>query len=171
MAVAAELHGIQIPDEQSIGGSRLVLNGVALRTYSFLHIAVYVAGLYLEYRTSDPDAIINAKGPKLLHFVFARHIDAESARKSWRESFDSNCRAPCALPPGSIEKFLAGVPEMHKGDTSDFVFTAKGLAITMNGRPVGQIQDPTFVRIILATFIGPHPTSAPVKTELLGAAH
>jgi hypothetical protein len=170
-ATAAELDGVTLPDVQEAAGTRLVLNGLALRTYSFLRVRIYVAGLYLERRTTDADAILNSNQPKLLHFVFTRDVDADAARKSWRESFDKNCPAPCSVPPGAIERFLAGIPPMHKGDTSTFVFTAKGLDALMNGRLVGQIPNPEFMRVILATFIGTHPTSAAVKRGLLGESH
>jgi hypothetical protein len=167
-AMAAELDGVTLPDAQEAGGTKLVLNGLALRTYSFLRVRIYVAGLYLEQRMSDANAILNSKQPKLLHFVFTRDVDAEAARKSWRESFDNNCPAPCNIPQTAIERFLAGIPAMHKGDTSTFVFTAKGLDALMNGRLVGQIENPDFTRIILSTFIGAHPTSMAVKRGLLG---
>jgi hypothetical protein len=162
------MRGVQIPDSQDVAGSHLVLNGVGTRTYSFLRIALYVAGLYLEHRTSDPNAIINSSDPKLVLFVFTRDIDADRARKSWQESFDENCHAPCSLAPGSVDKFLAGVPSVRKGDSSRFLFTADGLQITMNGKVLGQIHDQTFMHVVMATFIGPHPSSPSVRNALLG---
>ena len=100
MAAAAELDGVVMPDKQDVAGYHFVLNGLGLRTYSILRVHVYVAGLYLERRTSDPNAILGSSQPKLLRFVFVRNVDAEDARKSWREALDQNCPAPCPLPSG-----------------------------------------------------------------------
>ena len=50
-ANAAQLAGVWLPDDREVVGTHLVLNGIALRTYSILHVRVYVAGLYLERRS------------------------------------------------------------------------------------------------------------------------
>jgi hypothetical protein len=169
VAVAAELDGVRMPDTQDVAGVHLILNGLALRTYSVLHIHIYVAGLYLERRSSDPDAILSSNRPKLLRFVFVRDVDVEDVRKSWRESLKKSCHAPCHLSAEMTARFLAALPSIHKGDTVIFLFTIQGLEVFINGRLVGQIPDPDFVKVILASFIGPNPTSADVKRELLGA--
>ena len=70
MAAAAELDGVVTPDKQDVAGYHLVLNGLGLRTYSILRVHIYVAGLYLERRTIDPNAILGSSQPKLLRFVF-----------------------------------------------------------------------------------------------------
>ena len=169
MASAAELDGVAMPDKQDVFGYHFVLNGLALRTYSILRIRVYVAGLYLEHRTIDPNAILGSSQPKLLRFVFLRDVDAEDARKSWREALDRNCPAPCTLPPGSIAQFLAAIPSVHNGDVNTLLFSARGVEFFINGRSAGHIANSDFRQVILSTFIGPNPTSEEVKAGLLGA--
>lgn len=166
---AAELDGVSMPDTRDVAGVHLVLNGMALRTYSFLRIHIYVVGLYLEHRTADADAILNSSQTRLLRFVFERHVNAEDARKSWREGFARNCRPPCHLPADMTNRFLAAVPSVREGDTGALLFTAQGLDVFMNERSVGQVTDPNFVRVILSTFIGEYPVSATLKRNLLGA--
>jgi hypothetical protein len=166
---AAELDGIGMPETMEMSGTHLMLNGLARRTYSFLRIRIYVAGLYLEHYSSDADAILASSQAKLLHFVFMRDIDAEAARRSWRESMDASCRPPCHLAAENVKRFL--VPSVRKGETSTFFFTAQALDISMNGKLVGRITDMGFVRVILATFIGAHPTSDELKRGLLREAH
>jgi hypothetical protein len=166
---AAELDGIVMPDTQKVAGTSLVLNGLALRTHSILRIRVYVAGLYLEHRSSDPDAILASSEPKLLRFVFVRDVDAETARNSWRESLANSCGKPCRVPAENIDRFLSAIPPMHKGDTTTFVFTPEGLDAFKNEELIGRVPDLDFVHVILATFIGAHPTSAAVKRGLLGS--
>jgi hypothetical protein len=166
---AAEIDGVMMPDTQDVAGVRLVLNGAAVRTYSFLRIHIYVAGLYLERRTADAQEIMDSNQSKLLHFIFLRHIDAEDARKSWREDFDKNCRPPCRLSAETTNRFLTAVPTVQKGDTGTLVFTSQGLDILMNEKLIGQVQDPSFVRVILSTFIGAYPVTTTLKRGLLGA--
>src|SRR4051794_31856801 len=114
MAGAAELDGVVMPDTQDVAGHHLVLNGLGLRTYSILRVHVYVAGLYLEHRSADPDAILSSNQLKLLRFVFVRDVDAEDARKSWRVALERNCEVPCRLPADSAARFLAAIPSVHK---------------------------------------------------------
>jgi chalcone isomerase-like protein len=168
IAAAAELDGVVMPDKQDVAGYHLVLNGLALRTYSVLRVHVYVAGLYLERPIHDPNEIIGSRRPKLLRFVFLRDVDAEDARKSWREALDRNCAAPCPLPADSVARFLAAIPSVHKGDVNTLLFTGRGVEFSINGQLAGHIANPNFRQVILSTFIGPNPTSEEVKAGLLG---
>jgi hypothetical protein len=65
---AASLAGVTLPDTEQVGGAKLVLNGLGLRTKFF--IKVYVAGLYVEQKSSDPRAIIAADAPKRIVMQF-----------------------------------------------------------------------------------------------------
>jgi hypothetical protein len=169
-AVAAVLDGVSLPDTDTLDGTELHLNGIALRTYSWLHIHIYVAGLYLEHPTHQAEAILGSPEKKLLVVRFVHDVSADQARKSWQEGFDGNCRPPCHLAPADVGRFLAAVPPVRAGDRSTLAFTPAGLAITINGRTVGTISDPIFARAVLATFIGPDPPTARLKRELLGAS-
>ena len=169
-ATAAELDGVTMPDTQDVAGVHLVLNGLALRTYSFLQVHIYVVGLYLQHLSTNPEAILKSTEPKLLRFVFQRDINAENARKSWREGLGANCRSPCQLPSEMVDRFLAAVPTVQKGDIGILQFTSQGLDVFNNGQRLGQISDPTFVRVILSTFLGTYPATPALKRGLLGAS-
>ena len=167
---AAERDGITMSETMEVSGIHLTLNGMGLRTYSFLRIPIYVAGLYLEHHSSDSDAILVSSQAKLLYFVFIRDVAAEAARKSWREAIDANCRPPCSLAAEDVRRFLDAVPSVHKGETSTLFFTTQALDISINGKLLGRITDMAFARVILASFIGKHPTSNELKRGLLGEA-
>jgi hypothetical protein len=168
-AQAAELDGISMPDAIQVAGGQMHLNGIGLRTYSFVGIRVYVAGLYLERRTDNSNAILQSQERKLLSIRFLRDVDAEKGQQAWRDGLRDNCTSPCSLDPRGVERFLAAIPAVHKGDESTLLFTPRGVNITMNGRPMGDIADPYFAQVMLATFIGPAPATPRLKRELLGA--
>ena len=140
VAHAADLEGVSMPDTRVVDGTQMRLNGIGLRTYSALGIRIYVAGLYLERRSGDPDTIIHSQQRKLLDIRFLRDVDAEDARKAWRDAFEQNCKAPCYLDPHDVQRFLAAVPSVHKGDDSTLLFTSKGVHVTFNGRLMGDIR-------------------------------
>jgi Chalcone isomerase-like len=168
VALAADLDGVSMPEMRVVNGTQMRLNGIGLRTFSVLGIRIYVAGLYLERRSDNSDAILHSRDTKLLHIRFLRDVGADDARKAWQESLEQNCKAPCYLDPGDLQRFLAAVPAVRKGDESTLLFTSKGAHVTLNGRPMGDIPDPQFAELMLATFIGPEPATPRLKRELLG---
>jgi hypothetical protein len=157
-----------MPDTRVVDGTQMRLNGIGLRTFSALGIRIYVAGLYLERQHGDPDTILHSQERKLLDIRFLRDVDAVDARKAWQESFEQNCKPPCYLDPSDMQRFLAAVPLVRLGDDSTLLFTAKGVHVTFNGMPMGDIADPHFAQLMLATFIGAVPPTPRLKRELLG---
>jgi hypothetical protein len=167
VARAAELDGVQLPPTLRADGKTLYLNGIGLRTYSVLGIHIYVAGLYLQHPSTDPQQILESPETKLLAIVFERNVNSAAGRKAWRDGFDDNCRLPCHLDPNDVEQFLAAIPDMHSGDTFLLLFTQSKATVTLNGRPIGVINKPTFAEAMLATFLGPRPASERLKQALL----
>jgi hypothetical protein len=168
VAHAADLEGVSMPEARVVNGTQMRLNGIGLRTFSVLGVRIYVAGLYLERPNDNAEAIIHSPDTKLLDIRFLRNVDAQDARKAWQESLEQNCRPPCYLDPNDERRFLAAVPSVRKGDASTLLFTARGVHITLNGRPLGDILDRQFAELMLATFIGPEPPTPRLKRELLG---
>jgi hypothetical protein len=167
-AHAADLDGVSLPDIRTVNGTPLRLNGIGLRTFSILGVHIYVAGLYLEQRSENPDAILQSPGVKLIDMRFLRDVPANDARDAWMDGFNQNCRAPCSLDPLEVHRFLSAVPPVHQGDSAALLFTEGRLQITFNGRLMGDITDRHFATVILTTFIGPVPPTPRLKRELLG---
>lgn len=168
VARAAELDGVRMPNTQLVNGQTLLLNGIGLRTYSIFRIRIYVAGLYLEQRSDDPQVILSSKGTKLLQVHFLRNVSAAEARASWQTGFENNCRPPCYVSANDVRQFLAAIPAFHQGDESRLLFTARGVDVRINGHLLGRIADPHFATVMLSTFIGPVPPTPELKRQLLG---
>jgi Chalcone isomerase-like len=166
-AHAAKLDGVQVPNTLQVDGKTLHLNGSGLRTYSILGIHIYVASLYLEHLSTNPEQIIRSPETKLLTVRFEHNVSADQARRAWRDGLDNNCEAPCHLDPDEIGRFLAMVPAMHAGDNYSLLFTQAGVTVTVSGKPIGTITQPQFAEAMLATFLGPKPASPRLKRELL----
>lgn len=167
-AAAASLDGVTMPDVLQYRGIALKLNGMGMRTYSVFRVHIYIAGLYLEHPTGDPEAILNSPQVKLLRIRFMHDVDVERARDAWVEGFADNCKPPCHLPPDQVQRFLAEVPAFHRGDDTTLLFDGDSVNIELNGRTLGVVRDALFTRIILATFIGAYPPTEPLKHGLLG---
>jgi hypothetical protein len=168
VARAADLAGISMPELRVTDGTEMRLNGIGLRTYSVLGIPIYVAGLYLERRSDNPDAILHSPERKLLDIRFLRDVGVQDAQTAWRDAFRQNCKTPCYLDPGDVQRFLEALPSVHRDDESTLLFTPNGVVVTFNGRPMGDITDPHFAEVMLGTFIGSEPPTPRLKRELLG---
>ena len=167
-ARAADKEGVSMPEVRVTDGTAMRLNGIGLRTYSIIGIPIYVAGLYLERRSDNPDVILRSPERKLLDIRFLRDVGVEDARTAWLDAFKQNCKTPCYLDPGDVQRFLAALPSVHKSDESTLLFSAKGVVVTFNRRPIGEITDPHFAEVLLGTFIGAEPPTPRLKRELLG---
>ena len=166
---ASQLEGVALPEAKFVGSTQLKLNGIALRTYSLFEIPIYVAGLYLTRPESDPNKILRSPDMKLLEIHFVHDVSQDESRAAWREGFDRNCIAPCRLRREDVDRFLAAVQAVHKGDAYSILFTRAGAKIEANGNSMGNVTDPAFAEAMLATFIGPHPPTQGLKLGLLGA--
>ncbi|MBV9653594.1 MAG: chalcone isomerase family protein [Acetobacteraceae bacterium] len=167
---AAVVDGVALPDQVKVGDTPLRLNGAGLRTYSMLRLHIYVAGLYLEHPSDDPDEVMRSPGKKRLDFRFLRDVDAEKGRDAWREGFAANCKPPCHLKPEDVERFLAEVKPVQRGESASLTFDGGRVSIDLNGKPLGTVTDPQFASVILATFIGDAPVTEQLKQQLLGKA-
>jgi hypothetical protein len=169
VAHAADLEGVSMPEARVVNGTQMRLNGIGLRTFSVLGVRIYVAGLYLERPNDNAEAIIHSPDTKLLDIRFLRNVDAQDARKAWQESLEQNCRPPCYLDPNDERRFLAAVPSVRSGDASTLLFTARGVHIALNERPLGGILDRQFAELMLATFIGLEPPAPRLRREIPGS--
>jgi hypothetical protein len=55
-----------------------------------------------------------------------------------------------------------------RGHESTLLFTSGGVHVTFDGRLMGDIPNPQFAELMLATFIGAVPPTPRLKRELLG---
>lgn len=167
-ARAAELAGISLPDTRIVEGTTLRLNGIGARTWSPLRVTVYVAGLYLETPSRDPDAILASRTRKAVEVAYRQSVPADDVRRAWTALFEANCPAPCAVPPDAIARFLALSPRIESGNTFTYLLTSAGVTVQRDGAALGTVPGEPFARLLLATFIGPAPTSDALKRALLG---
>lgn len=166
----AELEGVTMPDRIVVDGRELVLNGMGLREATFFKVDVYVAGLYLEERSSDPARILDSAGIKriVMHFVYSR-VDREKLIEAWEEGLRENLGSDFDRLRSSLERLDGWMETVQAGDT--MVFTAlpgRGLEVEVKGRVKGVVADSDFARLFWAVWLGPEPPNPGLKRGLLG---
>jgi hypothetical protein len=167
-ASAAEISGVKLPDQVSVAGKSLKLNGAGLRQATILKVNVYAAGLYLEKPSGDGEAIANSDQAKSIEMVFMRDVTGKQMAEAFGEGFDKNCVAGCAELKSFIGKLQGLMKDMKKGETMAVRFLADGVEVMVRGQRVGSVGDKAFSHQLIRCWIGKNPPNSGLKEGLLG---
>ncbi|MFZ3214346.1 MAG: chalcone isomerase family protein [Terriglobales bacterium] len=164
---AATLAGVTLPDTVQVGSKTLVLNGLGLRKKYF--VKVYVAGLYLEQKSSDPGAIIKADAPKRIVMQFLHGASKSQMADAFEESFNNNAPDAKQTMKADIDRLLGALEPVKEGD--QMVFThlpGTGTTLAINGQHKLTIAAPAFGPVLFSVWLGPKPPNADLKKGMLG---
>jgi hypothetical protein len=168
-ASAAEISGVKLPDQVTVGGKNLKLNGAGLRQATILKVNVYAAGLYLEKPSGDGEAIANSDQAKSIQMTFMRDVTGKQMAEAFGEGFDKNCVAGCAELKPFIGKLQGLMKDMKKGETMAVHFLADSVEVMIRGQKMGSVGDKAFSHQLIRCWIGKNPPNSGLKEGLLGA--
>ncbi len=172
LSQTVDLAGVRYTPTMQVGGKDLVLNGAGIR-YKFV-VKVYTAGLYIGSKTSAPDAVLAQPGPKRMHVVMLRDIDANELGRLFTRGMQDNA------PREEFSKSIPGTLRM-----SD-IFSAKkklvagdnfsvdwvpgvGTTVLVNGTAQGApVKEPEFFTALMRIWLGSSPADTGLKDALLG---
>lgn len=165
---AGTLADVSMPDQMSVSGQSLMLNGMALRKKFF--IKVYVAGLYLPAKATSADAVLGTDGARqmVMHWVFG--VGKEKICEGWDEGLEANTPDASDALKQDFQRLCSLMEDAEKGDR--FVFTylpGSGTEVEVKGEVKGTIEGKEFADALLACWIGPEPGPGEgFKQDLLG---
>lgn len=174
LAQTTEVAGVKYDNTVQVAGTRLALNGAGVRFKAIFK--VYTAGLYLGAKAATTNAVIAAPGPKRMHIVMLREIDANELGKLFTRGMQDNAtREEFAKSiPGTIR--LSDVFSARKRLTAGDAFFVEyvpgtGTTIVVNGKPQNEpIKEPEFFNSLMRIWLGDRPADAQLKDALLGKA-
>src|SRR5262249_50828547 len=152
-AFGGELKGVRMPDQITVEGKTLTLNGIGLREVTL--IKAYVAGLYLETKSQDADAILRSTQLKKIDIQFLRDASRKQLAERWDEGFEKNCPKPCTELKDRLATFNSYMADMKNGDTMSFTFFPGRVEVTVKGKTMGSISGDDFAKALLAIWLGP----------------
>jgi hypothetical protein len=164
---AASLAGVSLPDSQQVAGKNLVLNGLGLRTK--MMVKVYVAGLYLEQKSSDPNAIMKSDSPKKIVMHFVHGASKNQMADAFNEGFSDNAPDAVKAMKADIDKLNGALDAINSG--AEMVFTyvpGMGTTLSINGKDKVTIAGQPFEQARLSVWLGPKPPTADLKKGMLG---
>jgi len=164
---ASSLAGVTLPDTQQVAGKTLVLNGLGLRTKYM--VKVYVAGLYLEQKSSDANAIIKADAPKRIVLQFVHGASKGQMTDAFNESFNDNTPDAVKTMKADIDKLLGAIDAVKVGDQMIFTYVpGAGTTYALNGQDRVTIPGAAFGQVMFSVWLGPKPPTADCKKGILG---
>ncbi|MBQ0960531.1 chalcone isomerase family protein [Ideonella sp. 4Y11] len=167
-----ELAGVRYDAFETVAGSRLQLNGAGIRYKAIFK--VYTAGLYLGRPATTPEAVYTTPGPRRLHIVMLREIDANELGKLFTQGMEKNAsRQEFAKSiPGTLKlaELFARKKKLAAGDSFSVDFLpGQGTVVVVNGKPeIEPIKEPEFFNVLMSIWLGQAPADAGLKDALLG---
>jgi hypothetical protein len=161
---AATLAGVTLPDTVSAAGKTLVLNGLGLR--SRMMVKVYVAGLYLEQKSADGAAIVNADTPKRIVLHFVRNVSNTQIRDAIVDGFDPGAKQSLKA---EIDRFTGAFEAFAPGDEMTITYVpGSGTQLNVKGQDKLTVPGVPFAKALFGIWLGDNPPSASLKSGLLG---
>jgi hypothetical protein len=172
VAQTTEVSGVKFNNKVTVAATALQLNGAGTRYKAIFK--VYSAALYLPAKAATPEAVLASAGPKRMHVVMLREIDANELGKlftrgmqdnSSREEFGKSIAGTLRL-----SEMFAAKKRLVAGEqfTVDYV-PGTGTLIAVNGQVQGEpIREPEFFSALMRIWLGRSPADALLKNALLG---
>lgn len=166
---AQSMAGVTLPGSVQAAGRTLVLNGMGLRTK--MMVKVYVAGLYLEQKSSDANAIVKAEERKRLVMHFIRDVSQKQMADAFRESFEKNTPDLATKLKPDVDKLMNALTDVKSGQEMAFTYVpGAGTTMSIAGQDKLTIAGPEFGQMMFSVWLGPKPPNENLKKGLIGQA-
>jgi len=173
-AQTTEVAGVKYEQAYTVANTRLLLNGAGIRYKAVFK--VYTAGLYLTAKAATTEAVLAAPGPKRIHIVMLRDIDANELGKLFTRGMEDNA------PREEFSKSIAGTLRLSElfsarkklltGDNFSVEWVpGQGTTVLINGKAsIEPIKEPEFFTALMKIWLGKSPADSMLKDALLGKA-
>jgi long-chain acyl-CoA synthetase len=169
-ALALTVANVDVPEQQSVAGQDLALNGAGLRQRFVFH--VYVAALYRTKPSKDVEEILNSPEPQMLRLTLLRDINSKALTDALNDGLKANCTEAelkdMADTIAHFEAFMQTGGEGASGDRVDVIFNQGTVSVSFKGKALGEVKDPRFATALLKVWLGAHPAQESLKAALLG---
>ena len=172
---STDVAGVAFDNRVVLAGAPLQLNGAGVR-YKFV-VKVYAAGLYISPKASTAEAVLANTGPRRLHVVMLRDIDANELGKLFTKGIEQNASRDDFMKaiPGTIRmgELFAAKKSLKAGESFSVDWIpGVGTLILVNGVAQGEpVKAPEFFSALIKIWLGKSPADYLLKDALLGNPH
>jgi len=165
---ARTVAGITLPDNVTVAGKNLTLNGAALRKKAIFK--VYVAALYVLTKSQSPEAILEEDEPRRMEMHFVRNVDKKKICEAWDDGLNDNTPTPSEDLKKEFADLCGLMDDIKDGQAMTFTYVpGNGTTVTVAGTEKGAVGGHDFANALLRCWIGPKPGPGQgFKKDLLG---
>lgn len=166
-ALAGSLASVTVPDNVTVQGANLELNGMGLREK--FYIDVYVGALWLPAKTTDSEKAITEDVPKRLsmHFVYGGGVSKKQLVDTYDEGLAKQGN-PADLR-AAYDQLYGWLSDVGPGDEVRFDYApGTGTAVTVKGVKKGTIPGAKFMRSFFRIYLGANPPTSKFKKGIMG---
>ena len=160
--------GVTLPANERAFGVDLVLNGMGIRSVTVFGIEVFVAGLYVTRRTTDPLEVMSRDSTRMIVMIFLDDADRSDMIDAIRSGIADQSPRLRQLARTSLPDLERRLPNARKGDRLAYAYSRGRLEMRHNGKLTGSWNDPGFAEALIHTWLGANPTDSDLKKGLLG---
>lgn len=170
-ALANECGSVRMPNQITVAGTALVLNGMGIREATVFNVDVYVAGLYLQNRSGDGNAIAASNETKRLVLHFVRDVSRDDLTGAFNEGFRRNAGGALGALQARVNRLNGWMPAATEGMELTFTYLpGTGLRVHVGSNARGIIEGDDFARVFFSIWLGAHPPNGGLRRGLLGGS-
>jgi len=163
------VNGVTLPATIKKDNSDLLLNGAGIRKKVFFKL--YVAGLYLKVKTTNPFEIIQSDKEMLMRLtITSGMISSSNMSEAIEEGFEKSLNGNTAPFKDKIATFISAFKEeIKEGDLFEIYYTPNvGIQPYKNGKLQTTIPGLDFKKAVFGIWFSSNPVDADLKKALLG---
>jgi Chalcone isomerase-like len=162
------VNGVVLPENVSVAGKTLVLNGAALRKKAIFK--VYVAALYVANKSESADAILAEDEPRRMEMHFVRGVGKGKICDAWKDGLEDNSPGASDDVKKEFADLCGLMADIKDGEAMTFTYVpGTGTTVVVAGQEKGVVGGREFSEALLKCWIGPKPGPGEgFKKNLLG---
>lgn len=165
-----QVGNVTLPNSVNFGGQDLDLNGAGIRKKAMV-LKLYSGGLYLNNKSSDAAAIVNADETMAIKLhITSGFVSSEAMSDAVRDGFDASMDGNTASLSTEIDKFITFFSDEIVEDNIFDITYQKGTGVVAykNGKELGTIAGLDFKKALFGIWLGDDPADKKLKKGMLG---
>ncbi len=168
-AQAKMINDVDVADTINVAEQTLVLNGTGIRSKFFLNI--YIGALYLNEKSSDADALIDADKPMTIRLhITSSLIDGEKMSEATLDGFVKSTGGNLGPIQKEVELLIGAFRDIvANGDVFDLQYVpGKGVSVIRNGEEKVVVPGLEFKKALYGIWLSDDPVQDDLKDGMLG---
>ena len=165
-AFAKAVEGVELPETVKAEGKDLKLNGAGVRSKFWM--GVYVAALYTESVSKDPNELVSSDQVKQVQLSMLMDLSKKQVGEAVKDGFEKNSKAELPKLQERLDKFMGQLRDFKKGEKMVVTYVpGKGTLLSGAGENF-VIEGKDFADALFSVWLGRYPVDDSLKKKLSG---